>query len=35
MKMAAGCSVANLGNKGRSFRLALPRANYRDNFAER
>ena len=26
--MAAGHSVANHGNKGRQFRLALPRADY-------
>ena len=27
--------MANHGNKGRSFRLALPRADYCDNSAER
>ena len=36
-KIAAGRSVAYHGNKGRPFRLALPRADYclRDNSAER
>ena len=34
-KIAAGRSVANHGNKGRPFRLALPRADYCDNSAER
>ena len=30
-KIAAGRSVANHGNKGRRFRLALPRADYCDH----
>ena len=34
-KIAAGRSVVNHGNKGRPFRLALPRVNYCDNSAER
>ena len=34
-KIAAGRLVANHGNKGRPFRLALPRAHYCDNSAER
>ena len=34
-KIAAGRSVVNHGNKGRPFRLALPRADYCDNSAER
>ena len=34
-KIAVGRSVANHGNKGRPFRLALPRADYCDNSAER
>ena len=33
--MAAGRSVTNQGNNGRTFRLAIPRANYCDNSAER
>ena len=33
-KMAADHSVANNGNKGRPFRLSLPRADYCDNSAE-
>ena len=33
--IAAGRLVANHGNKGRPFRLALPRADYCDNSAER
>ena len=34
-KIAVGRSVTNHGNKGRPFRLALPRADYCDNSAER
>ena len=33
--MVAGRLVGNQGNKGRPFRLALPRADYCDNSAER
>ena len=34
-KMLAGRSVVNHGNKGRPFRLALPRSDYCVNYAER
>ena len=34
-KMAAGRSGTNQGNNGRTFRLAIPQANYSDNSAER
>ena len=34
-KIAAGLSVANHSNKGRPFRLALPRADFCYNSAER
>ena len=34
-KIATDLSVTNHGNKGRPFRLAVPRADYCDNSAER